>query len=411
MLALRFAARSDIGLGRYVNNQDSGYAGPHLLAVCDGMGGHAAGDIASSLAIARLVSLDGESHGADAATLLEQAVLQANADLRERITVEPSLRGMGTTTTALLLHGDRLALTHIGDSRCYLLREEKLATLTHDHTFVQSLVDDGKITPEEAERHPQRSVITRVLTGDANDSPDISVRQTQVGDRYVVCSDGLTGVVSPETLTETLLTITDPGPCAEALIALALRAGGADNITCVVAEVVDPAQSTADVVPQVVGSAAVHGTVSTTAAADSPAAKAAALNRTAADPPAESAAIETTAVPRRPYLGFLLGLIILAIISGGCFAAYTWSQRQYFIGADGDQVAIFRGLPQDIGPLRLSKVVQRPTLGLSTLPELSADQVRATITVDNLAAAELKVSELQQQVCLPPNAKCAEKPS
>ncbi|MGL5828746.1 MAG: PP2C family protein-serine/threonine phosphatase, partial [Angustibacter sp.] len=156
MLALRFAARSDIGLGRYVNNQDSGYAGSHLLAVCDGMGGHAAGDIASSLAVARLVALDGESHGAEAADLLKTAVLQANADLQERIELEPQLRGMGTTTTALLLHGDRLALAHIGESRCYQLRAGEFIVLTHDHTFVQSLVDDGKITAEEAERHPQR---------------------------------------------------------------------------------------------------------------------------------------------------------------------------------------------------------------------------------------------------------------
>src|SRR6476469_2173543 len=160
-MAFRFAARSDIGLGRYTNNQDSGYAGPHLLAVCDGMGGHAAGDVASSVALAQLVVLDGELQGGNALGQLESTTRAANAAINERVHAEPDLAGMETTTTALVLHGQRIALAHIGDSRCYLLRGGEITRLTHDHTFVQRPVDEGKITEDEAERHPQRSVITR----------------------------------------------------------------------------------------------------------------------------------------------------------------------------------------------------------------------------------------------------------
>src|SRR6476620_11850844 len=135
-VALRYAARSDIGLGRYKNNQDSGYAGPHLLAVCDGMGGHAAGDVASSIALAQLITLDGDAHGGDDLARLAATIRTANAALYDRVHAEPTLAGMGTTTTALVLHGQRIALAHIGDSRCYLLRVGEITRLTHDHTFV-----------------------------------------------------------------------------------------------------------------------------------------------------------------------------------------------------------------------------------------------------------------------------------
>jgi PPM family protein phosphatase len=397
-LALRYAARSDIGLGRYVNNQDSGYAGPHLLAVCDGMGGHAAGDIASSLALGRLVALDGEGHGTEAPTLLEQAIAAANDDLRQRVLTEPTLHGMGTTTTALILHGDRIGLAHIGDSRCYLLRQGKLIPLTRDHTFVQSLVDDGKITIEEAERHPQRSVITRVLTGDPHDTADLSVRETEVGDRYLLCSDGLTGVVSEATLAEALTDIDDPGNCAETLVSYALRGGGADNITCIVAYVVDATLAEADSVPEVVGSAAVHGTISLPAATDSPAAKAAALDRSLPEAAADVTPDEPARNHRR-WLRAVVGLVTLGLTVGIGYGLYSWSQRQYFIGADGDQVAIYQGLPQDIGPLKLSHPLERNLIPLADLPQFSADQIRATITTDGLLAARAKIAVLQAQTC------------
>jgi protein phosphatase len=211
-IALRYAARSDVGLVRQ-NNQDSGYAGPHLLVIADGMGGHAGGDVASSLAIGELAPLDGESHGSDDALAhLERAVRAAHAELLARVQEEPQLAGMGTTITALMRAGNRLALAHIGDSRAYLLRDGGLTQITKDHTFVQTLVDEGRLTPEEAEHHPQRSVLMRVLSDIVDDpEPDFSIRESRVGDRYLLCSDGLSGVVSFETLQETLGAGDPPG--------------------------------------------------------------------------------------------------------------------------------------------------------------------------------------------------------
>jgi PPM family protein phosphatase len=405
-IALRYAARSDIGLGRYSNNQDSGYAGPHLLAVCDGMGGHAGGDVASSTALGELVSLDGESHGSDAVALLSQTLRHANAELRHRVENEPRLAGMGTTATILMRYGSKIALAHIGDSRAYLLRDGELTRLTKDHTFVQSLVDEGRITEEEASQHPQRSIITRVLSGDPDDEPDLSVREARLGDRYLVCSDGLTAVVSDPTLAEALAEHDSPAGCAEALVQMALRGGGPDNITCVVAHVVDASTGNASTLPEVVGAATVHGTVRMQAATSSPAARAAALGRQgAADDhgrddvtdPDEVSGVGPPASKRRWAFRGLATLLVLGLLGAGGYAAYAWSQKQFFVGADSGQVAIYRGLPQDIGPVHLSSVYERQDVALSALPSYSQEQVRSAITADDLADARTKVSELRQQ--------------
>jgi protein phosphatase len=409
-IALRYAARSDIGLGRYSNNQDSGYAGPHLLAVCDGMGGHAGGDVASSTALGELVSLDGESHGSDAVALLSQTLRHANAELRHRVENEPRLAGMGTTATILMRYGSKMALAHIGDSRAYLLRDGELTRLTKDHTFVQSLVDEGRITEEEAGQHPQRSIITRVLSGDPDDEPDLSVREARLGDRYLVCSDGLTAVVSDPTLAEALAEHDSPAGCAEALVQMALRGGGPDNITCVVAYVVDASTGDASTLPEVVGAATVHGTVRMQAATSSPAARAAALGRQgAADgegehgrgndltDPDEVSRVGPPASKRRWAFRGLATLLVLGLLGAGGYAAYAWSQKQFFVGADSGQVAIYRGLPQDIGPVHLSSVYERQDVALSALPTYSQEQVRSAITADDLADARTKVSELRQQ--------------
>ena len=204
-IALRYAARSDVGLVRS-NNQDSGYAGPHLLVVADGMGGHAGGDVASSIAIAALAPLDGESHGPDDALAeLERSIDHARQDLVDRSVTDPELVGMGTTVTAILRAGNKLAMAHLGDSRAYLLRDGELTQVTTDHTFVQHLVDTGRISPDEAETHPQRNVVMRVLGDfDIDLTPDMSVREAKPGDRWLLCSDGLSGFVSPETIAQTL---------------------------------------------------------------------------------------------------------------------------------------------------------------------------------------------------------------
>ncbi len=235
-LVLRYAARSDRGLVR-ANNEDSVYAGARLLALADGMGGHAAGEVASQLVIAALAHLDDDEPGGDLLSKLDDAVRDGNSAIAAHVEVEPELEGMGTTLTAILFAGNRLGLVHIGDSRGYLLRDGELTQITKDDTFVQTLVDEGRITAEEAHSHPQRSLIMRALTGHEVE-PTLIMREAREGDRYLLCSDGLSDPVSHETILEALQ-IPDVAESADRLIELALRGGGPDNVTVVVADVVD----------------------------------------------------------------------------------------------------------------------------------------------------------------------------
>src|SRR6202451_366587 len=237
-LELRCAVRSDVGLLRE-GNEDSAYAGPRLLAVADGMGGHAAGEVAGAPTIASMAELDAEQPDGDMLKVLAMAVAMANARLQEKIIANPAVEGMGTTLTALLWSDGHAAVCHIGDSRGYLLRDGELYQITHDHTLVQSLVDEGRISVDDVSTHPQRSLLLRALDGRSIAEPDLSVHEGQVGDRYLLCSDGLSGVVSDETLRDTLEATDDLDAVARQLIELALRGGGPDHITCIVADVVD----------------------------------------------------------------------------------------------------------------------------------------------------------------------------
>jgi len=405
-IALNYAARSDVGLTRN-RNDDSGYAGPHLLVVADGMGGHAGGDVASSLAVGEMSVLDGESHGSDdAAHHLHTAIEAANEQLRRRVAEEPDLSGMGTTVTAILRAGNRLVLAHIGDSRGYLLRGGELTQLTKDHSYVQSLIDDGRISVEEAERHPQRSVIMRVLTGRAEDEADISVREARPGDRYLLCSDGLSGVVSHDTLTETLAAGLDPDTTCQRLVELALRGGGPDNISCVVADVVElgggaPPSTT----PQVVGAAAFHRP-RRSSAAGTPAARAAALRQPQEDS-SDDAEDDDPHGGRRPALTarerrrrrirrIAFPLALLVVLAAGGFGVWRWSQQQYFVGADGDSVAIYQGLTQDIGPLQTSHVFEETDIAVADLPTTWSNRVEGRISSRNLAAARTQVENLAE---------------
>lgn len=236
-LKLRYAAVSDTGLIRSAN-QDSVHAGPRLLAVADGMGGMAAGDLASRIVIDSVAPLDREIPDDGLIDALREALATANSRIREAVAEDPTRDGMGTTLTAILFTGTAMALGHVGDSRAYLLRDGKLQQMTRDDTFVQMLVDEGVITPEQASNHPRRAVVTQALQGgDAN--PAYTFLRPVAGDRWLLCSDGLSNVVSAETIQETLSGYPDPEECARRLVDLALRAGGPDNITVVVADVVD----------------------------------------------------------------------------------------------------------------------------------------------------------------------------
>ena len=237
---LRYAVRTDVGLRRQ-QNEDAVYAGPRLLAVADGMGGHNHGEVASATVIAAMSALDIDPPSADLIGALETTITEAGRRLKDMAARDPKLTGMGTTLTAMLWDGRRFALAHIGDSRAYMLRDGCLFQITRDHTLVQSLVDDGQMTPEQAAAHPRRSLLMRALGGSGSVEPDLSLREARPGDRYLICSDGLSAVVGPQALHETLTGVADLGEAAQRLIDLAKQAGGPDNISCVVAEV--PADS------------------------------------------------------------------------------------------------------------------------------------------------------------------------
>jgi len=212
-LALRYAVRSDVGLLRE-GNEDSAYAGPRLLAVADGMGGHAAGEVASAVAISAIKDLDEDLPASELLDALSGAVTRANQQLHEMVTANPSIGGMGTTLTAMLWSGSLVALCHIGDSRAYVLSGGEFQQITHDHTLVQSLVDDGRISADEAATHPQRSLLLRALDGSNDAEPDLSLREARAGDRYLLCSDGLSGVVSEQTLHQVLATVQTTSPAS-----------------------------------------------------------------------------------------------------------------------------------------------------------------------------------------------------
>lgn len=398
-IALRYAARTDVGLVRS-NNQDSGYAGPHLLVVADGMGGHAGGDVASSLAIARLARLESDTPATDIVAALETAILEANESIVARAHDEPLLGGMGTTLTALLRTEGKFALAHIGDSRAYLVRDGSTTQITKDHTFVQRLIDEGRLTEEEAERHPQRSIIMRVL-GDLDADPelDLSLRPATAGDRWMLCSDGLSGVVSFDTISDCLTEIEDPDECAEHLVNLALRAGGPDNITCVVADVVDlddlprgaPAPSTQ---PIVVGAAARDRNRPT--AATGPAARAAALTR--AQPPYEDDDFEAEEPPRRSPWPAIVAVALLGVfLAAASWLGYSWTQNQFYVGSDGTNVTIYRGMPQDLGPITLHSVEETSAVQVADLRPVTQTQVEATISATSLEDARRIVRQLDAE--------------
>jgi protein phosphatase len=383
-LALRYVARSDVGLIRE-GNEDSGYAGPSLLIVADGMGGHAAGEVASTVAVSTLAGLDDDVPSTELLDTLAAAVNAANEAISDMVEKHPNLDGMGTTLTALLWSGRRVGVVHVGDSRAYLLRDGRIQQITHDHTFVQQLQDEGRITAEEAATHPQRSLLLRALDGRSNPEPDLSVREVHPGDRYLLCSDGLSGVVSEAQL-GAALTDTDLETAADTLIGLALRAGGPDNITCIVADVVEAGDS-ASPHPLVVGAAAGKHKPD--------------ANDTTSEIDVTGMATQADLLAnnRRRMGGWwlrgLIGSIALAAVIAG-WAGYAWSQGRYFVGAAEGEVAIFKGLHHGVLGMSLSRTYQRSDIAVADLPVLDRDRLHDAIFADNLTAAQGVVARLRQ---------------
>jgi serine/threonine protein phosphatase PrpC len=398
-LVLRYSARSDRGLVRQ-NNQDAVYAGPRLLALADGMGGHAAGEVASSLVISALAPLDEDDPGDDLLAELREATVEGNAAITRHVADAPDLDGMGTTLTAILFAGSRLGLVHIGDSRAYQLREGVFSQITKDDTFVQSLIDEGRITEEEAHTHPQRSLLLRAITGQDVD-PSLTIREARAGDRYLLCSDGLSGVVSDETLADTLQAYRDPRECADRMIELALRGGGPDNITCIVADVVDiEFGEDAPIIGGSVGDGTEDGPPP-----DSAAARASATTLTRVAP--QRVLATTKAPPRRSRVRLVVGLVtVVAVLVGGAVLARMWVLQQYYVSADAQLVSIFQGVRGEVLGVPLHKVAEHTDIKLDDLPEADRSSVRAGITaLDGLPGARVVVDRLRSRMlepCPPP---------
>ena len=390
-LVLRYAARSDRGLVR-ANNEDSVYAGARLLALADGMGGHAAGEIASQLVIAALAHLDDDEPGGDLLSKLDAAVREGNSAIAAHIDADPELDGMGTTLTAILFAGNRLGLVHIGDSRGYLLRDGELTQITKDDSFVQTLVDEGRITAEEAHSHPQRSLIMKALTGHEVE-PALIMREARAGDRYMLCTDGLSDPVSQETILDALQ-IEDTAESADRLIELALRGGGPDNVTVVVADVVD--YDYGQTQPILAG--AVSGVDDQSAPPDTAAGRASAFNpkRTAAKRVVQQPE-EPPPRPKSRRRMYIAAAVLVLVVLAGLAVAREIVRSNYYVGEHEGTVSILRGVQGSFLGLSLQEPYLLGCLNSrNELSLISADQSQQNLNCRLLGVSDMRPSERAQ---------------
>ncbi len=376
-LSLRFAARSEIGKVRR-NNEDAGYAATDLLVVADGMGGHEAGELASAAAVAAVVASASSSVGADEVlNQLAEAVITSGEYIADVVSGDRDLAGMGTTMTVVALREDRIAMAHVGDSRAYVYRDGALQQMTKDHTFVQTLVDSGEITLEQAAVHPRRNLMMRAIDGIHAVEVDLSVRETREGDRYLLCSDGLCGVIDANTIAECLAQ-EDLTQAVTLLIDAAMAAGAPDNITVVVADVVNDAL---EVDAVLIGSAADSVNQSRLPDVDFPEEGEVSIQII------ERVLLEA----RKSWLVPVLSTI--GVIALGFLVAISWLANQWFVGVyeKTSVVAIFQGVPAG-GMYRLVEISE---IGAASLPEFERDQVYQTFESGDFANAEAAVKRLK----------------
>ena len=342
-----FGSRTDIGCLRD-HNEDSLVVTPPLFAVADGMGGHAAGEVASEIAVRVLSELapehpDGEALGR-AIEEANRAVIQAAREGRGR-------QGMGTTMTAAMLEGERLVIAQVGDSRAYLLHQGKLQQLTRDHSLMADMIEAGQLTPEEARTHPQRSVITRALGSDAHLHPDIYEINVETGDRLLICSDGLSGMIFDDQIENTLRRVQDPQRCASQLVNEAIAAGGHDNVTVIVADVTGYAE------------------------------------------------VRRKKLARKTKLSIALVLVLFAaIIAGAAWGTQTYLNTAAYLANDNGKVAVFRGVPGSVLGLSFSHLERTTDVTVADLQPGVANRLHEGIRVDDMEAADALVKEYEDEI-------------
>ena len=342
-----FGSRTDIGCLRD-HNEDSLVVTPPLFAVADGMGGHAAGEVASEIAVRVLSELapehpDGEALGR-AIEEANRAVIQAAREGRGR-------QGMGTTMTAAMLEGERLDIAQVGDSRAYLLHQGKLQQLTRDHSLMADMIEAGQLTPEEARTHPQRSVITRALGSDAHLHPDIYEINVETGDRLLICSDGLSGMIFDDQIENTLRRVQDPQRCASQLVNEAIAAGGHDNVTVIVADVTGYAE------------------------------------------------VRRKKLARKTKLSIALVLVLFAaIIAGAAWGTQTYLNTAAYLANDNGKVAVYRGVPGSVLGLSFSHLERTTDVSVDDLQPGVANRLNEGIRVDDMEAADALVKEYEDEI-------------
>jgi PPM family protein phosphatase len=415
-MALKRGAMTDIGRMRK-NNEDRFLSAGKLAAVADGMGGHRAGEVASAIAMEELAALEhaGPWHNpAEAGEALRSVFLLANRRIRETAARDKELDGMGTTMVALLEDGDSVHLANVGDSRAYLLRHGELSQVTVDHTLVQELIDEGRLRPEEAERHPQRSIITRALGVEPEVEVDLFTYKLQPGDRVLLCTDGLSGVLGEAQIRNVLLRVPGPQDAAERLVALANEGGGPDNITVMVLDTddrtVQQGEPTGDLsavptgaLPMARGGdggdlmTGVHSRVATAGTRVGGRVDRRQLEEGRS---ARAGSRADRHSRRRRGRRVLIGAVLLAVVAGVIVGGRWLLFSRYWVGFDDDRVAVFRGVPGDVAGLRLSRLVERTSITRGEVPESMATRLDDGISASGLQDAR-RIAECARDVFNP----------
>ena len=384
-------AATDIGQVRE-GNEDSFLVVAPLYAVADGMGGHRGGEVASSLALETVQGMFERKEGS-----LADQVVEANRAVFDRSQNDRSVSGMGTTLTAALVDGSRVHLVHVGDSRAYLLRGGELAQLTEDHTLVHRMVMEGEISQEEAETHPHRSILTRALGVDQSVQVDETDVETAAGDRLLLCTDGLTGMVPEGQIREILLESADPQEAVEKLVKVANRAGGIDNITAVI---LDFSEDGSGPGPTKRSDTTVVGTPIPEPLAEASTPRGPSTSSPAARP---AAGTRPEALRRSsPRVGRKVGIwagVTLAIVALAIVGLRLYLDTQWFVGVSNGRVAIFRGVPTEVGGFELHSVVVETSIPAKEAQALALYRdLPEGITADDRSGAETIVENIRDDV-------------